>query len=208
MAQTTGPNSGIQTLVQAAFTDAPDMVAVAKCESGFRQFSSEGVVLRGGSAGKYIGIFQIGERLHIAPATKLGLDILTIDGNIAYARHLYDQQGIAPWRECSPATKNTAPAPSTSASQPTSLTKALTLGMTDPQVLLLQRLLNSAGFNIATSGPGSIGNETTSFGPRTRDALRRFQCAKSVACTGTESTTGYGRLGPKTRALLTQPTTP
>lgn len=197
-AQTTNPNAGLEDAVRTAFADAPVMVAVAKCESGFRQFSSTDVVLRGGSGKGYVGIFQIGERLHRAPAAKLGMDIDTIEGNIAYARHMYDAQGSVPWRECVP---KVAPAANTSTGT-AALTSNLILGMKGPQVLMLQKLLNEKGFTIASSGPGSPGNETSMFGALTRDALRRFQCAKGIACEGSEATTGYGRLGPKTRAAL------
>lgn len=38
--------------------------------------------------------------------------------------------------------------------------KDLRNGMTDPDIFYLQSFLNSNGFIIATSGPGSIGNET------------------------------------------------
>jgi len=193
-AQAADPNAGIEAAVQAAFAEAPVMVAVAKCESRYRQFSAEGVVLRGGTNKGYIGIFQIGERLHLAPAAKLGMDINTIEGNIAYARHMYDAQGSVPWRECVPS--------SAAGAAEGALTANLVLGMTGPQVRTLQKRLNEKGFTIATSGPGSPGSETMMFGALTREALRRFQCAKGIACEGSEATTGYGRLGPKTRAAL------
>lgn len=202
LAQSVSPNAGVEAAVREAFADAPVMVAVAKCESGFRQFSSEGVVLRGGSGKGYIGIFQIGERLHRAPAAKLGMDIDTVEGNIAYARRLYDAQGSVPWRECVPKDAAQSAAPTAVAPANGALTANLVLGMKGPQVLMLQRMLNEKGFTIASSGPGSPGNETSMFGALTREALRRFQCAKGIACEGSEATTGYGRLGPKTRAAL------
>lgn len=197
-AQAVDPNAGIEALVREAFADASEMVAVAKCESRYRQFSSPGTVLRGGTNKGYIGIFQIGERLHLAPAAKLGMDVNTIEGNIAYARHMYDAQGSVPWRECVPSGAANASAASGNAV----LTADLFLGMMGPQVRMLQKLLNEKGFTIASSGPGSPGYETSMFGALTREALRRFQCAKGIACEGSEATTGYGRLGPKTRAAL------
>lgn len=42
-------------------------------------------------------------------------------------------------------------------------------------VLLLQQYLNNHGFPLAQSGPGSPGNETNYFWPRTQRALRAFQ---------------------------------
>lgn len=201
-AQVVDPNTGIEAAVRAAFADAPVMIAVAKCESRYRQFSMQGTVLRGGTNKGYIGIFQIGERLHLAPAAKLGMDINTVEGNIAYARHMYDAQGSVPWRECVPTGAIPAPASVSATSGSAALTANLVVGMRGPQVLMLQKLLNEKGFTVASSGPGSPGNETSMFGALTREALRRFQCAKGIACEGSEATTGYGRLGPKTRAAL------
>lgn len=83
-----------------------------------------------------------------------------------------------------------------------SLTATLSMGMISPQVLLLQQLLNAEGFTLATSGPGSPGNETTKFGSLTRAAVQKFQCAKNIVCSGNEVTTGYGLVGPHTRAAL------
>jgi len=194
-------NDGIADAVRAAFPDDPVMHAVAKCESGYRQFNVDGSVLRGGAGKGYVGVFQIGESLHAAYAASLGYDIMTVEGNIAYAKHLYGQRGSAPWKECVP--QGAAPQPAAAADA--ALTANLGLGMTHSQVLLLQRYLNARGFTVAAEGPGSPGNETTTFGMRTRDALRRFQCSRKIACEGDERTTGYGRLGPKTRAAFASP---
>src|SRR5688572_25351326 len=195
-----GVNAGLEARVREAFADAPEMISVAKCESGYRQYASEGVVLRGGPAKQYVGLFQIDEPLHSAWASTLGFDILTPEGNIAYARRLYDAKGTQPWRGCvKPAS---AAASATTAS---GVTRDLRLGMVDAQVQALQRLLNAKGFAVAASGPGSPGNETTRFGALTLDAVRRFQCAKSIVCSGDPATTGYGRVGPRTRAALTAP---
>lgn len=53
--------------------------------------------------------------------------------------------------------------------------KDLRNGMTDPDIFYLQSFLNSNGFIIATSGPGSIGSETDFFGRGTQEALSDFQ---------------------------------
>ncbi len=53
--------------------------------------------------------------------------------------------------------------------------------MTDPEVLQLQKFLNGQGFVMVTTGAGSVGNETTYFGPRTKSALKRFQEAHAAA---------------------------
>jgi len=73
-------------------------------------------------------------------------------------------------------------------------TKNLSIGTIDPEVLLLQQYLNTHGFIITSSGPGSLGNETDKFGSLTKAALIKFQKAHGLP------STGY--FGPMTRALI------
>ena len=55
-------------------------------------------------------------------------------------------------------------------------TRSLKVGMTGEDVRMLQRLLNSnSETRVAVSGVGSIGNETTYFGPATQAAVMKFQ---------------------------------
>ena len=215
-------NDGIQAQVNTVFAGIPDMIAVAKCESNFREYSN-GQVLRGGTGGNYIGVFQISNSYY-QNALSLGFDIYTTEGNIGYAKYMYDQRGTAPWSGCAPTASTAPPPPSPSisttpaaatatpeaipASSPVfgksfgSLTANLQFGMVSPQVLVLQQILNASEFQIAQNGPGSPGSETTRFGVLTKAAVQRFQCAKMSICSGSESDTGYGRVGPKTRAAL------
>jgi hypothetical protein len=93
----------IEKRVSEYFTDVPVMIEIAKCESKFRQYTDAGNVLRGGGSGGMIGIFQFYELIHKAPALALGFDIETVEGNIAYARHIYEQEGTRPWASCVPA---------------------------------------------------------------------------------------------------------
>jgi Putative peptidoglycan binding domain len=58
--------------------------------------------------------------------------------------------------------------------------KDLKLGMTDPDVKLLQQFLNSHGYAVAQSGAGSLGNETEYFGSLTQKALIKFQIANNI----------------------------
>jgi hypothetical protein len=201
----TNPNAGVEDKVRSGFSDVPAMIGIAKCESGFRQFNANGSVLR--ASGRYIGIFQIDETIHVPRAKSMAYDIYTVDGNIAYARYLYSVSGTNPWKGClgtsapvpAPSPTSTAPA---NATQTGSITINLRIGMTHGQVLALQRLLNKTGFQLSASGPGSPGMETSTFGALTREAVRKFQCAKGIVCSGTEGTTGYGHVGPRTRAAL------
>jgi hypothetical protein len=197
------PNSEVAAKVSTVFAAMPEMIAVAKCESNMRQFTKEGAVLHGGTGGAYVGIFQISEALHAERALKMGHDIMTIDGNIGYALWLRTTQGVAPWKGCVPATATlVAGVVASAVVSGDTLTKVLKIGVRDTQVMMLQKKLNASGFAIASSGPGSMGNETDYFGAMTRDAVKKFQCAKGIVCEGTESTTGFGRIGPRTREML------
>jgi len=95
-AQTASSIVNVETRVRTYFADLPVMIAVAKCESEFRQFNRNGDVLHGGYKKTMTGIFQIA-RIHLLEATTLGLDINTLEGNMAFARHLYEMEGTTPW---------------------------------------------------------------------------------------------------------------
>lgn len=58
--------------------------------------------------------------------------------------------------------------------------KDLSIGMTDPDVIRLQKFLNSHGAPVNQSGPGSVGNETSYFGSLTQLALIKFQSANGI----------------------------
>jgi hypothetical protein len=83
--------------VQSYFADIPVMIAISKCESRFHQYDADGSVYRGEVNNLDVGIMQINEHYHSDTAKKLGLDLYTIQGNVAYARYLYEHQGTAPW---------------------------------------------------------------------------------------------------------------
>ena len=83
----------------------------------------------------------------------------------------------------------------------------LTVGMRGGDIRELQVLLNrDPDTRIAPSGSGSPGNETGYFGPKTRAAIERFQRKHSIVSSGSPATTGYGRVGPKTRDAFDVPT--
>lgn len=75
------------------------------------------------------------------------------------------------------------------------ITKNLTIGMIDEEVRVLQKYLNANGFNISETGPGSVGNETSMFGPKTMSAVIRFQRSRNI-------TPAIGFVGPVTRAAM------
>jgi len=84
-------------------------------------------------------------------------------------------------------------------------TKSLVRGVSGPDVKRLQQLLNSLpDTRVAETGVGSLGNETNFFGLLTDAAVKKFQAKYSVVSSGSPSTTGFGRVGPKTRAKLAE----
>ena len=90
-------NNLVENTVRNYFKDIPVMVAIANCESEFKQYNASGEALRGGWLGGMVGVFQLFERVHNSTASALGFDIATLDGNLAYARHLYNTSGTSPW---------------------------------------------------------------------------------------------------------------
>jgi hypothetical protein len=84
-------------IVEAYFSDIPVMVDVAYCESRFTQFNADGSVHRGVINPADAGVMQINEKYHLDTSIRLGLDIHTLEGNMAYGRYLYETQGTAPW---------------------------------------------------------------------------------------------------------------
>lgn len=84
-------------------------------------------------------------------------------------------------------------------------TTLLKPGSSGNDVKRLQQILNSSSdTQIATSGVGSPENETTYFGSATKAALQKFQSKYGIISSGSPETTGYGSLGPKTRAKLAE----
>jgi peptidoglycan hydrolase-like protein with peptidoglycan-binding domain len=71
----------------------------------------------------------------------------------------------------------------------------LSIGASNSQVRLLQEYLNVHGFTVSKTGPGSLGDETTYFGPATKGALIRFQKANGII-------PAIGYFGPITRAYI------
>lgn len=91
----------VEEYIRNYFSDIPVMVEVAKCESRFRQHDKNGEVLRGEENNLDRGVMQINEYFHNEDSVKLGYDILTLEGNTAYARYLFEKYGLKPWRSSS-----------------------------------------------------------------------------------------------------------
>ncbi|MDO8655387.1 MAG: sortase, partial [bacterium] len=81
---------------------------------------------------------------------------------------------------------------------PYTFTRDLTVGSTGDDVKALQQFLNSHGTQVAATGFGSSGNETTYFGKATRVALIRWQKANGVS-------PAAGYFGSKSRLVVVAP---
>jgi hypothetical protein len=88
----------VEEYVREYFEDVPIMTEVARCESRFRHFTKYGDVLRGEINDDDIGVMQINEHYHEDTADKLGYNLYSIDGNLGYARYLYEKEGVKPWK--------------------------------------------------------------------------------------------------------------
>lgn len=225
-------NSDVRRLVEREFGEDHVMVEVARCESSFRQFSGEDVLVNSIGA---TGIFQILQRVHEEIAEDFGYDIYTVEGNIGYAKALYEADGLKPWSASSLCWDDgniTGANPEVSVKKDSSsgklqrrveqrraelerqgevvdsnrypevISRRLIIGVDTAEVRTLQKLLNSLGYRLASSGPGSPGEETSFFGLLTKQAVEKFQCEQGIVCRGSEYTTGYGMTEERTRAAL------
>ena len=84
------------------FADEPVLADIAQCESHFKQFDKDGSIHRGRINKNDLGIMQVNEYYHGKMAERLGIDLYTIQGNLAYARYLYEQKGTSPWISSKP----------------------------------------------------------------------------------------------------------
>lgn len=83
------------------------------------------------------------------------------------------------------------------------LTRDLHEGMYGSDVQALQDFLDAEGFAVAKSGPGSLGHETTFFGPLTVSALKKYQNAHAADILAPlHLISGTGYCGPSTRAFI------
>lgn len=76
-----------------------------------------------------------------------------------------------------------------------SFVRDLKITMYGQDVIELQKFLNTHGYVLAVTGPGSVGNETNYFGALTQNALIKFQRANGI-------TPAIGYFGPITRAFV------
>ncbi len=99
----------VEEKVSLYFADIPVMKEIARCESHFRQTTLDGQVFRGEVVPADVGVMQINERYHLETAKKLGLDLHTLEGNMVYARYLYEREGTKPWNASAKCWKKSQP---------------------------------------------------------------------------------------------------
>lgn len=87
----------VEQSVRSYFSDIPELIEIARCESTFRHLDEKGNLLRGVHNPDDVGVMQINEYYHGEVADRLGYDITSLDGNMAFARRLYTVYGTDPW---------------------------------------------------------------------------------------------------------------
>lgn len=95
-------NQTTENIVRSYFGDIPIMIEIARCESTFRHELEDGSVLQGRVDSADTGVMQINKRYHEEAAIAMQLDLEDIYHNMAYARHLYETQGVQPWSASMP----------------------------------------------------------------------------------------------------------
>ncbi len=91
----------VKAYTEDYFRDIPVMIAIIECESGFRQYESDGRLLvspvKGSSASGAAQILYIMHKPDWSDNPET--NITTLAGNLAYAREMYEESGTSPWKE-------------------------------------------------------------------------------------------------------------
>jgi hypothetical protein len=88
----------VEGIVRSYFKDIPLLAEVARCESTFIHIDpNTDSVKRGHMNPADLGVMQINEYYHRETAERLGLELHKLEDNLAYARYLYNRDGIQPW---------------------------------------------------------------------------------------------------------------
>jgi hypothetical protein len=89
----------VREVVEIEEEPAVILEKIARCESGGTQFKKDGTLIKRVNTDGSIdfGKYQINDKRHEHIAAKLGMNIYTEEGNEAYAKYLFNQQGSEPW---------------------------------------------------------------------------------------------------------------
>lgn len=98
----TTDRKSIEKYLREHFADTPILIEIARCESTFVHYNKNGELIRGIVNKADVGVMQINEKYHLQTAEKLGLDIHTVEGNVEYAKYLYNEFGAEPWSASRP----------------------------------------------------------------------------------------------------------
>lgn len=98
VAKVTQTPAYVEQYVRIYFSDVPILAEIAECESRFRHFDTRGNVLRGEENPRDVGVMQINEDFHLDTALESNVDLYTLEGNLQYARSLYEKMGTKPWK--------------------------------------------------------------------------------------------------------------
>lgn len=96
-----GRSNTVEASVRAYFKDTPILAEIARCESEFKHIGRSGNIIRGRVNKGDLGVMQINKYYHAEDAEKVGLDLMTLQGNMAFAKRLYDRYGTSPWQSSS-----------------------------------------------------------------------------------------------------------
>ena len=88
--------------VRQYFAHEPILADIAWCESRMRHLGPDGEIFRGKVNKSDVGVMQINTYYHDEKAKELGLDLYSLNGNLAYAEYLFDKEGTAPWKSSMP----------------------------------------------------------------------------------------------------------
>lgn len=91
----------VEKFLSDYFADIPLLAKIGGCESHNRQYDNNGSVLQGEQNHYDRGVMQINILYHEKTAEAMGLDLNSIDDNVAYARYLYEKYGAKPWMSSS-----------------------------------------------------------------------------------------------------------
>lgn len=95
-------STDMEAYLREEYAETPILVDIARCESEFRQFDKNGKLIRGRVNAADVGLMQINEFYHADTARNMGIDIHTVEGNIAFAKYLYSKYGSSPWSASQP----------------------------------------------------------------------------------------------------------
>lgn len=91
-----GPET-LDQYVRQYYADTPILGDIAWCESRMRHLDKDGKIFRGVVNSDDVGVMQVNTKYHEEKALSMNMDLYTLNGNLAYAKYLYEKEGSKPW---------------------------------------------------------------------------------------------------------------